>query len=77
MLYFHKFTRFQDEKETQLNNIDVVIMLPEDKFRTIKSTEIKNKFDDCVLVNKSNMSKMNEQINEYEAEIINEHKRQK
>lgn len=51
-------------------------MLPEDGFRTLKSDEIIT-FDDYVLVNKDNMSKINEQINEYETETHNEYAKQK
>lgn len=59
-----------------MNDIDVVIMLPEDRFRTLKPSETTT-FNDCVLVNKNNMSKINEQINEYEMETLNEHAKQK
>lgn len=34
-------------------------------------------FENCVLVNKNNMSKINEQINEYESETVNELAKQK
>lgn len=59
-----------------MNDIDVVIMLPEDRFRTLKPSET-IPFNDCVLVKKNNMSKINEQINEYEMETLNEHAKQK
>lgn len=59
-----------------MNDIDVVIILPEDRFRTLKPSETTT-FNDCVLVNKNNMSKINEQINEYEMETLNEHAKQK
>lgn len=57
-------------------NIDVVILVPDDKFRTFKPSELTT-YDDCVLVNKDNMSKINEQINEYEAETQAELAKQK
>lgn len=66
----------QDEREMQLNDIDVVILLPEDRFKTLKPSETTS-FEDCVLVNKNNMSKINEQINEYETETLNELAKQK
>lgn len=59
-----------------MSNIDVVILVPDDKFRTLKPNE-STTYDDCVLVNKDNMSKINEQINEYEAETQAELAKQK
>lgn len=70
------FGCLQEERETQLNDIDVVILLPEDRFKSLKPSETTS-FEDCVLVNKNNMSKINEQINEYETEALNEFSKQK
>lgn len=53
-----------------------MIMLPEDRFRTLKPSETTT-FNDCVLVNKNNMAKINEKINEYEMETLAEQARQK
>lgn len=53
-----------------------MIMLPEDRFRTLKPSETTT-FNDCVLVNKNNMAKINEKINEYEMETLAEHAKQK
>lgn len=68
--------QFQEEKDAQLSNIDVVILVPDDKFKTLKPNE-STKYEDCVLVNKDNMSKISEQINEYEAETQAELAKQK
>ncbi|XP_055326896.1 uncharacterized protein LOC129580473 [Sitodiplosis mosellana] len=65
-----------EEREAQMNDIDVVIMLPEDRFRTLKPSETTT-FTESVLVNKNNMAKINEQINEYEMETLSEHAKQK
>lgn len=68
--------QFQEEKDAQISNIDVVILVPDDKFKTLKPNE-STKYEDCVLVNKDNMSKISEQINEYEAETQAELAKQK
>lgn len=76
-LIFVRFDCFQqDERDAQLSNIDVVILVPDDRFKTLKSNESMS-YDDCVLVNKDNMSKINEQISEYEAETQAELAKQK
>lgn len=54
----------------------MVILVPDDKFKTLKPNE-STKYEDCVLVNKDNMSKISEQINEYEAETQAELAKQK
>lgn len=54
----------------------MVILLPEDRFKALKPSETTS-YDDCVLVNKNNMSKINEQINEFEAETLDEFAKQK
>lgn len=66
----------QAERDAQLSNIDVVILVPDDKFKTLKPSDTIT-YDDCVLVNKDNMSKISEQINEYEAETVSELANQK
>lgn len=64
------------EKDAQLSNIDVVILVPDDKFKTLKPNDTTS-YENCVLVNKDNMSKISEQINEYEAETQSELAKQK
>lgn len=54
----------------------MVILVPEDKFKTLKPND-STPFEDCMLVNKDNMSKINEQINEYETETLSEIAKQK
>lgn len=54
----------------------MVILVPDDKFKTLKPSD-STPFEDCVLVNKDNMSKINEQINEYETETHTEIAKQK
>lgn len=66
----------QEEKDAQLSNIDVVILVPDDKFKTLKPNDTTS-YGNCVLVNKDNMAKISEQINEYEAETQSELAKQK
>lgn len=66
----------QEERDAQLSNIDVVILVPDDKFKTLKPSDTTS-YENCVLVNKDNMSKISEQINEYEAETQSELAKQK
>lgn len=54
----------------------MAILLPEDKFKAL-DLENSMTYEDCVLVNKNNMSKINEQINEFETETVNEFAKQK
>lgn len=54
----------------------MAILLPEDKFKAL-DLENAMTYEDCVLVNKNNMSKINEQINEFETETVNEFAKQK
>lgn len=53
----------------------MAILLPE-KFKAL-DLENPMTYEDCVLVNKNNMSKINEQINEFETETVNELAKQK
>lgn len=65
---------FQQERDNALDNIDVVILLPEKQAKLYQSSKTASDF---VLVNKGNITEMKEQLHEYEVETKNEIEKQR